>query len=88
LFNLGSGEPHTWLELVTPIFRALGREPNIKFVEMPEAMRSKYQYFTSANISKLRTSGFDRKLTPLADAVTDYVKNYLLTGLHLGDETA
>jgi len=85
LYNLGSGQPHTWLELVTPIFKALGREPNIKFVDMPEAMRSKYQYFTSANIGKLRAAGFDRKLTTLADAVTDYVKNYLLTGLHLGD---
>ena len=88
LFNLGSGEPNTWLALVNPIFKALGREPNIKFVDMPEAMRSKYQYFTSANISKLRAAGFNRKLTPLADAVTDYVKNYLLTGLPLGDEPA
>jgi ADP-L-glycero-D-manno-heptose 6-epimerase len=57
LFNLGSGEPNTWLALVNPIFTALGREPNIKF-------------------------------TPLADSVSDYVKNYLLTGLHLGDEAA
>ena len=88
LYNLGSGEPHTWLELVTPIFKALGREPDIKFVDMPEAMRSKYQYFTSANIGKLRAAGFERELTPLADAVTDYVKNYLLTGRHLGDEAA
>jgi len=88
LYNLGSGEPHTWLELVTPIFKALGREPDIKFVDMPEAMRSKYQYFTSANIGKLRATGFDRKFTPLADSVIDYVKNYLLTGLHLGDEPA
>ena len=55
---------------------------------MPEAMRSKYQYFTSANIGKLRAAGFTRKLTPLGDSVIDYVKNYLLTGLHLGDEPA
>ena len=88
LFNLGSGEPHTWLDLVKPIFTALGREPNIKFVDMPEAMRSKYQYFTSANIGKLRAAGFNQKLTPLADSVIDYVKNYLLTGRHLGDEPA
>lgn len=88
LFNLGSGEPNTWLSLVNPIFTALGREPNIKFVDMPEYMRSKYQYFTSANIGKLRGAGFTHKVTPLADAVTDYVKNYLLTGAHLGDEPA
>jgi ADP-L-glycero-D-manno-heptose 6-epimerase len=85
LFNIGSGEPHTWLQLVKPIFTALGREPNIKFVDMPEYMRSKYQYFTSANIAKLRAAGFTQRLTPLANAVIDYVKNYLITGLHLGD---
>jgi ADP-L-glycero-D-manno-heptose 6-epimerase len=88
LFNIGSGEPNTWLALVKPIFGALGREPNIKFVDMPDYMRSKYQYFTSANIGKLRAAGFTRELTPLADSVIDYVKNYLLTGLHLGDEPA
>jgi ADP-L-glycero-D-manno-heptose 6-epimerase len=88
LFNLGSGEPHTWLDLVNPIFTALGREPNIKFVDMPEAMRSKYQYFTSADIRKLRAAGFTQKLTPLADSVIDYVKNYLLTDKRLGDEPA
>jgi ADP-L-glycero-D-manno-heptose 6-epimerase len=86
LFNLGSGEPNTWLALVKPIFAALGREPNIKFVDMPDYMRSKYQYFTRADIGKLRSAGFSQKLTPLAEAVIDYVKNYLLTGLHLGDE--
>jgi len=85
LFNIGSGEPNTWLALVNPIFTALGREPNIKFVEMPEYLRPKYQYFTSAHIGKLRAAGFARKITPLAEAVSDYVKNYLLTGLHLGD---
>ena len=85
LFNIGSGEPHTWLELVNPIFGALDREPNIKFVDMPESLRPKYQYFTNAHISKLRNAGFTQKITPLADAVTDYVKNYLVTGLHLGD---
>jgi len=85
LFNIGSGEPHTWLDLVNPIFAALGREPNIKFVDMPESLRPKYQYFTSAHIGKLREAGFSQKITPLADAVSDYVKNYLVTGLHLGD---
>jgi ADP-L-glycero-D-manno-heptose 6-epimerase len=86
LFNLGSGEPNTWLALVKPIFTALGREANIKFVDMPEYMKSKYQYFTSADIAKLRAAGFTQKIMPLADSVIDYVKNYLLTGAHLGDE--
>lgn len=86
LFNLGSGESNTWVSLVTPIFKALGMEPKIEFVEMPETLRAKYQYLTTANIGKLREAGFTRSMTPLADAVTDYVKNYLAPGLSLGDE--
>jgi ADP-L-glycero-D-manno-heptose 6-epimerase len=55
---------------------------------MPDYMRSKYQYFTSADIGKLRAAGFTRQFTPLADSVIDYVKNYLLTDKRLGDEPA
>lgn len=86
LYNLGSGEANTWISLVTPIFAALGKETKIEFVEMPETLRAKYQYLTSANVNKLRAAGFSRPMTPLADAVTDYVKNYLAPGLSLGDE--
>jgi ADP-L-glycero-D-manno-heptose 6-epimerase len=86
LFNLGSGEANTWIALVTPIFAALGLEPKIEFVEMPEGLRAKYQYLTTANISKLRAAGFTRPMTLLADAVTDYVRNYLVPGVSLGDE--
>lgn len=88
LFNLGSGEANTWIALVTPIFAALGKEQKIEFVEMPETLRAKYQYLTSANIAKLRNAGFTRPMTPLADAVTDYVKNYLSPGINLGDEAS
>jgi ADP-L-glycero-D-manno-heptose 6-epimerase len=86
LFNLGSGQPNTWLSLVTPIFTALGREPRIEFIEMPDYLQPKYQYFTSADITKLRAAGFNHQITPLAEAVTDYVTNYLMTGKYLGDE--
>jgi ADP-L-glycero-D-manno-heptose 6-epimerase len=86
LFNLGSGEANTWISLVTPIFAALGKETKIEFVDMPETLRAKYQYLTSANISKLRAAGFTRPMTPLAEAVTDYVQNYLAPGFSLGDE--
>ena len=87
LFNLGSGEANTWISLVTPIFAALGKECKIEFVEMPETLRHKYQYLTSANIQKLRAAGFTRPMTSLTDAVLDYVKNYLMPGLSLGDES-
>jgi len=86
VFNIGSGQAHTWIELVTPIFAALNRKPNIEFIEMPESLRSKYQYFTQANIAKLRASGYTAKVTSLNQAVVDYVGNYLVPGRKLGDE--
>ena len=86
LFNIGSGEAHTWIELATAVFRALKREPKIEFIEMPETLRGKYQYFTQADIGKLRAAGYDRAVTPLADAVADYIRNYVVPDRALGDE--
>ncbi len=85
LYNIGSGEARTWLELVTPIFQALGREPRIEFIEMPENIRAHYQYRTQADIGKLRESGYNRTVTPLDEAVIDYVTNYLVPGTRFGD---
>ncbi|HZZ59096.1 MAG TPA: ADP-glyceromanno-heptose 6-epimerase [Opitutaceae bacterium] len=85
LFNLGSGEANTWLALVGAIFAALGRRPEIDFIDMPETLRGKYQYFTQADIGKLRASGFSRPITPLPNAVLDYVQNYLIPDKRLGD---
>ena len=86
LFNVGSGEAHTWNELARAIFAALGREPRIEYIGMPEELQGKYQYFTQADIGKLRAAGFAKSITPLADAVRDYVKNYLVPGRRLGNE--
>lgn len=85
LFNIGSGETHTWLDLVNPIFAALGRSPEIEFIEMPETLRSQYQYFTKAEIGKLRGTGYNVPVTPLADAVKEYVVDYLVPQRHFGD---
>jgi ADP-L-glycero-D-manno-heptose 6-epimerase len=87
LFNVGSGTPHTWLELVRPIFHALEMPEHIEFIEMPLHLRGKYQYYTCARIERLRAVGYDRPVTPLGDAVTDYVTNYLVPGrpLELSD---
>lgn len=87
IFNVGCGQAHSWLELVGAVFAAMGRSPEIDFIEMPETLRPKYQYFTEANIARLRATGYARPITPLEDAVADYVKNYLAPGCHLGDET-
>lgn len=86
IFNVGSGEAHTWNELARAIFSALGRTPRIEYVEMPEAIREKYQYFTQANIGKLRATGYRNPVTSLNDAVRDYVVGYLVPGRALGDE--
>jgi ADP-L-glycero-D-manno-heptose 6-epimerase len=85
LYNLGSGQANTWLTLAGAIFSALGRKPKVEFIDMPESLRAKYQYYTQADISKLRATGYDRPVTPLADAVADYVRNYLLPARRLGD---
>jgi len=86
IFNLGSGETHSWNELARALFLALGRGLRVEYVDMPEAIRGKYQYFTQANIGKLRAAGYARPITPLDDAVRDYVANYLLPGKSLGEE--
>jgi ADP-L-glycero-D-manno-heptose 6-epimerase len=77
IYNVGSGRASTWLELIRPVFSALGRTERIEFVDMPEHLRSKYQYSTCASIERLRALGYAAELTPLADAVRDYVTGYL-----------
>jgi len=85
LYNLGSGEANTWLTLSRAIFAALGRESKIEFIEMPEVLRGKYQYYTKADIAKLRSTGYAKPLTPLPEAVRDYVQAYMMPGKKLGD---
>ena len=84
IFNIGSGETHTWNEVAGAVFAALGKAPRIEYIEMPPAIREQYQYFTQADIRKLRATGYVQPLTPLTEAVRDYVVNYLLPGKPLG----
>ena len=86
LFNLGSGQANTWNTLATAIFDALKLKPNIQYIEMPEQLKGKYQYYTYANTDKLRSSGYSADGYSLQDAVKDYVQNYLVTGKYLGQE--
>jgi ADP-L-glycero-D-manno-heptose 6-epimerase len=85
LFNVGSGEANTWIDLANAVFAALGKPANIRFIDMPEDLRARYQYFTQADIARVRESGYTAPITPLVDAVGDYVKNYLVPSAHLGD---
>ena len=59
---------------------------NFLRIEMPEVLRGKYQYFTQAEVGKLRATGYSRAMTPLTDAVKDYVQGYMVTGKKLGDQ--
>lgn len=77
LFNLGTGKARSFYDLGCSVFRALDREPNVEFIEMPESLRPKYQYFTEAKMEKLRAAGYTRPFTSLEGGVADYVRNYL-----------
>ncbi|HSY73977.1 MAG TPA: ADP-glyceromanno-heptose 6-epimerase [Dongiaceae bacterium] len=88
LFNIGSGKARTWIDLANSVFAALGKKSKIEFIEMPETIRDKYQYFTQANISRLQAAGYKEKITSLESAVADYVKNYLVTDKQLDPSVA
>ena len=84
LYNLGTGKARTFLDLATATFHAMGKEPNISFIDTPEDIRDTYQYFTEADMSKLRSIGYDREFHSLESAIDDYVKNYLVSGARWG----
>jgi ADP-L-glycero-D-manno-heptose 6-epimerase len=85
LFNVGSGSANTWNALADAIFSALDRPKKVEFIDMPENLRDRYQYHTQADLTRMRDAGFAADTTPLAEAVADYVRNYLTLGKHLGD---
>ena len=83
LFNIGTGKARTWNDLVKAVFAAMGKKPNIEYIEMPESIRNQYQYFTEADITKLQKAGYKKEITPLEDAIKDYVQSYLQTDEYL-----
>lgn len=84
LFNVGAGKARTWNDLVTSLFRAMEKPVNIEYIDLPEHLADKYQYFTQANLNKMKLAGYNSNITSLEDGVNDYVKNYLLKDLYLG----
>ena len=78
LYNLGSGKARTFIDLVENTFEALDKEPNISFIPTPEDIRDKYQYYTEANMEKLKSIGYNQPFMTLEEGVEDYVKNYLV----------
>jgi ADP-L-glycero-D-manno-heptose 6-epimerase len=78
IYNLGTGKARTFFDLATATFRAMGVEENIEFIDTPEDIRDKYQYFTEANMSKLKETGYFIPFSTLEQGIEDYVKYFLL----------
>jgi ADP-L-glycero-D-manno-heptose 6-epimerase len=85
LYNIGTGHARTWNDLAAAVFAALGKEPRIEYIPMPESLQPQYQYFTQADIRKLRAAGCTTPLTPLEEAVREYIQDYLLKNRYLGE---
>jgi ADP-L-glycero-D-manno-heptose 6-epimerase len=77
LYNLGTGKARSFLDLAKGTFAAMGKEEKISFIDTPIDIRDKYQYFTEANMTKLKNAGYDRSFYSLEDGILDYVQNYL-----------
>lgn len=84
LFNIGSGKARTWNDLVTALFNAMNKPVNIEYIDLPDHLANKYQYFTEANTGKLMNAGYNEPVSSLEDGINDYVKNYLLGKQFLG----
>jgi len=77
LFNVGTGTARSFKDLILSAYAALGTRPNIDYVDMPEAIRGSYQYFTQSDVDRLRSAGYNGGFTPLEEAVRHYVEGYL-----------
>ena len=85
IYNLGTGKARTWKDLIKAVFASIERKANIQYIEMPVALRNQYQYFTEAQMNKLKLAGCPVTFAPLEETVRDYVVNYLQnTDPHLG----
>ena len=77
IFNVGSGQARSFGDLISALFRATGHAPLIEYVDMPEALRAKYQYFTQADLARLRAAGYSAPATPIEEGVAHYAREYL-----------
>jgi ADP-L-glycero-D-manno-heptose 6-epimerase len=77
LYNLGTGKARSFIDLINAIFRAVGEAPDIEFIDMPEDIRDKYQYYTEADMNKLREAGYKEEFYSIENGVSEYVKDFL-----------
>lgn len=83
LYNLGTGKARAFVDLASSTFKSMGKRQNVSFIDTPEDIRDKYQYFTQADMTKLRSIGYDKPFLTLEEGVDDYVTNYLMKGKYL-----
>ncbi|MDP2889053.1 MAG: ADP-glyceromanno-heptose 6-epimerase, partial [Bacteroidota bacterium] len=81
IYNVGTGEARTYLSLTKAVFKSMNKAENIGFIDTPEDLRGKYQYYTCANIQKLRSVGYNEPFYSLEDGIDDYVRNFLIPGI-------
>jgi len=86
IYNIGSGEANTWNSLAYSLFKAMGKEPVIEYINMPDNLVNQYQYYSKANLSKIRNAGYVNSITSFEDSVKDYVQNYLSLNKYLSVE--
>lgn len=83
VYNIGTGKAHSWNEVAQAMFAATKKKPNISYIDMPANVRNQYQYFTQADLAKLKAAGWRGKLTSLNQSITDYIQHYLAPHHHL-----
>ncbi|MHB8123029.1 MAG: ADP-glyceromanno-heptose 6-epimerase [Desulfuromonadaceae bacterium] len=85
IYNVGGGTTVSWNRLARAVFSAMERPIHIEYIDMPESIRGTYQYLTCAETAKIRAAGYEKAVTPVEEAVSDYIRNYLVPGKRLGD---
>jgi ADP-L-glycero-D-manno-heptose 6-epimerase len=78
LYNVGTGKGRSFNDLATAVFTACGKKPKIHYIDMPGELNAKYQYYTQADMTKLRKAGYTKPFTEIEDGVKDYVQNYMM----------
>lgn len=76
LFNCGTGKARTWNDLAKAVFKAMHKETHIRYIDMPDTIRDRYQYYTEADMRKLTTAGFNRRFYPIEEGIQKYAKKY------------
>ena len=83
IYNIGSGIANTWLTVANAVFSALGKKPEIEFIDIPDNLKNQYQYYTKADVSKLKNTGYENECMPITDSICEYVKEYLMKDNYL-----